>query len=148
MECPTCFQKITVPQAPASDDQKFIITGTKVGERPAPKIPDAGRFASRGKRFPGALVVVIILLFIGAAVAFVYRGTIFKSRTAVRRPTDIKPIVRKTRASQTVARRAARERHELDVESRRRDEFPIRRRRDGFTDRISSSSARFFRTAH
>ena len=31
LECPTCFQKITVPQAPASDEQKFIITGTKVG---------------------------------------------------------------------------------------------------------------------
>ncbi len=40
MECPTCFQKITVPQAPASADQKFIITGTKVGERPVPTIPE------------------------------------------------------------------------------------------------------------
>lgn len=37
MECPTCFQKITAPQAPASEDQKFILTGTKVGERSAPK---------------------------------------------------------------------------------------------------------------
>ncbi|MGA2788784.1 MAG: hypothetical protein ABSF60_14790, partial [Verrucomicrobiota bacterium] len=34
MECPTCFQKITAPQAPESDDPKFIITGTKTGERP------------------------------------------------------------------------------------------------------------------
>ena len=33
MDCPTCFQKITVPQAPASDDQKFILTGSKVTEK-------------------------------------------------------------------------------------------------------------------
>ena len=31
MECPTCFQKIIAPQAPATDDPKFIITGTKSG---------------------------------------------------------------------------------------------------------------------
>ena len=37
MECPTCFQKIIVPQAP-TDEQKLILTGTKVGgERPLPK---------------------------------------------------------------------------------------------------------------
>jgi len=28
MECPTCFQKIAAPQAPAADG-KFILTGTK-----------------------------------------------------------------------------------------------------------------------
>jgi len=83
MECPTCFQKITAPQAPAMDDPKFIITGTKVGERPPPKIPEANPYAlPQVKGFPGALVVVMILIFIGAAVAFVYRGTIFKSRNA------------------------------------------------------------------
>jgi hypothetical protein len=81
MECPTCFQKITAPQAPASDDPKFILTGTKVGERPVPKFPEASSsFVPAAKGFPGALVVVIILIFIGAAVAFVYRGTIFKSK--------------------------------------------------------------------
>lgn len=87
MECPTCFQKITAPQAPATDDAKFIITGTKVGERPAVKIPEAYPYAPRhAKGFPGALVVVIILIFIGAAVAFVYRGTIFKSMPGENNP--------------------------------------------------------------
>jgi DNA-directed RNA polymerase subunit RPC12/RpoP len=81
MECPTCFQKITVPQAPDTDDPKFIITGTKKGERPVPTIPEtSSSFVPAAKGFPGALVVVVILIFIGAAVAFVYRGTIFKSR--------------------------------------------------------------------
>jgi DNA-directed RNA polymerase subunit RPC12/RpoP len=81
MECPTCFQKITAPQAPATDDTKFIITGTKVGERPVPKFPEASQsFVPAAKGFPGALVVVVIFIFIGVAVAFVYRGTIFKSK--------------------------------------------------------------------
>jgi len=81
MECPTCFQKITVPQAPSSDEQKFIITGTKKGERPVPKIPEpTSSFIPAAKGFPGAAVVIIIFLLIGAAVAFVYRGTIFKSK--------------------------------------------------------------------
>src|SRR5277367_5860911 len=82
MECPTCFQKITVPQAPATEEQKFIITGTKKGERPVPTIPEAtSSFIPAAKGFPGAVVVVLILIFIGAAVAFVYRGTILKSKS-------------------------------------------------------------------
>src|ERR1035437_7559588 len=44
MECPTCFQKITAPQAPVSGDAKFILTGTKVSERPIPKIATESRF--------------------------------------------------------------------------------------------------------
>jgi DNA-directed RNA polymerase subunit RPC12/RpoP len=81
MECPTCFQKITVPQAPSTEEQKFILTGTKKSDRPVPTIPESSSSAAAAaKGFPGALVVVLILLFIGGAVAFVYRGTIFKSK--------------------------------------------------------------------
>jgi hypothetical protein len=69
-----------VPQAP-TEEQKFIITGTKKGERPVPKIPEGSSSPIvPQKSFPGALVVVVILIFIGAAVAFVYHGTIFKSK--------------------------------------------------------------------
>jgi DNA-directed RNA polymerase subunit RPC12/RpoP len=83
MECPTCFQKIIVPQAP-TEDQKFIITGQKVGEqRPLPKNPDAGPVATvPAKSFSGIVVVLIIFIFIAAAVGFVYRGTIFKTSPA------------------------------------------------------------------
>ncbi|HZL13362.1 MAG TPA: hypothetical protein VFC85_04400 [Verrucomicrobiae bacterium] len=77
MECPTCFQKITVPQAPASNDQKLIITGIKVGERPAPKIPEVGSSLPAAKKFPGTLVVVVILIFVGAVVAYIYHGAKF-----------------------------------------------------------------------
>ena len=36
MDCPTCFQKIVVPQAPADADPKFILTGTQYVEKKAP----------------------------------------------------------------------------------------------------------------
>jgi DNA-directed RNA polymerase subunit RPC12/RpoP len=79
MECPTCFQKIVVPQAP-SEEQKFILTGSKVGgERPLPKNPDEGVTAHNPtKSFSGVAAVIIIFLFIAGAAAFVYHGTIFK----------------------------------------------------------------------
>jgi DNA-directed RNA polymerase subunit RPC12/RpoP len=89
MECPTCFQKITVPQAPASEEQKFIITGSKKSERPVPTIPESNSSAvPAAKGFPGVLVVVIILICIGAAAAFVYRGTIFKSKNVPATESD------------------------------------------------------------
>lgn len=82
MECPTCFQKIIAPQAPADADQKLILTGTKVSDRPPQKNPEANPYAARQvKGSSGAVVVIVILAFIGAAVAFVYRGTIFKPQT-------------------------------------------------------------------
>ncbi len=87
MECPTCFQKITVPQAPSTDDSKFIITGTKVGERPALTVPEY-RAAEPEKNFPTALVVTaVILACIAAAAVYLFRGKIFKS-TAPSAPTN------------------------------------------------------------
>src|SRR5208282_1330944 len=80
MECPTCFQKITVPQAPAVEKPKFIIAGTKVGgERPVPAAPDSGVEAEPEKHFPIAVFVVALLLCAVVAGAFVFRGKIFKS---------------------------------------------------------------------
>jgi DNA-directed RNA polymerase subunit RPC12/RpoP len=82
MECPTCFQKITAPQAPATDDSKFIITGTKVGERPIPMVvANAGALPTPApeKSFPGPAVVFIVLFCVAAVVLFVFHGNIFKS---------------------------------------------------------------------
>jgi hypothetical protein len=77
---------IIVPQAP-TDEQKFILTGTKVGgERPLPKGLEAMSTPSSAKTLSGAVVVLIIFVCIGAAVAFVYRGTIFKQ------PTPLVPL--------------------------------------------------------
>ena len=82
MECPTCFQKIIVPQAPTGE-QTLILTGTKAGNgRPAPKTSESDPARPhRPQGISGVLVVVIILIGIAIAVGFVYHGTIFKSST-------------------------------------------------------------------
>src|SRR5580704_14911827 len=77
MECPTCFQKITVPQAPATADSKFILTGTKVGERPVPKVPEATPIAPQPKGFPVGALLVVLLLCGATAAVIIFRGKIF-----------------------------------------------------------------------
>ncbi|HXE42327.1 MAG TPA: hypothetical protein VN516_04815 [Candidatus Baltobacteraceae bacterium] len=80
MECPTCFQKITVPQAPATEEQKFILTGTKKSDRPIPTLPEGSPIVPEKK---SSLVVVLILLLLVAVAAgigvYVFKGKIFKS---------------------------------------------------------------------
>jgi len=84
MECPTCFQKITVPQAPSSEGQKFILTGTKVGERPMPTVPEDRALVAPEKNLPMAAVVALLILVCAASAAvFAFRGKIFKSSAGV-----------------------------------------------------------------
>jgi len=76
MDCPTCFQKITVPQAPANADQKFILTGSKVEEkRPSPAVAAGPPPPAAAKEFPAAMVLVLILacLALGAGAYFFTR---------------------------------------------------------------------------
>jgi DNA-directed RNA polymerase subunit RPC12/RpoP len=85
MECPTCFQKITVPQAPATDDPKFIITGTKVGERPIPAaVADSEMAPTPAPQENSSLpaIVFIVLLCAAAVALFAFHGRIFKSTGA------------------------------------------------------------------
>ena len=82
MECPTCFQKITAPQAPATDDSKFIITGTKAGERPVPAaVTDSGAAPTPASRENSSLpaIVCIVLLCVAAAALIAFHGRIFQS---------------------------------------------------------------------
>lgn len=83
MECPTCFQKITAPQAPAAgDDQKYVLTGTKVGERPLPKVAELGTGATPAtKSFPWIILIVLLAAGLASAGVFAFRGKIFKSST-------------------------------------------------------------------
>lgn len=87
MECPTCFQKIVAPQTPAPDS-KFILTGTKLTEK---KITvrglDAPAAGLPSKKFPGVLVVALILVFMAATAAVIYWATIIHPRQkAVKNP--------------------------------------------------------------
>jgi hypothetical protein len=73
MECPTCFQKITAPQAPAAgDSQKFVLTGTKVGERPLPKVAaESPAAAPASRNFPWVIFIVVLSAgLVGAGVFF------------------------------------------------------------------------------
>jgi hypothetical protein len=71
MECPTCFQKIVAPQAPAPDT-KFTLTGSKYVE---PKIhaghAGAAHFKTPGgKAMPIWAFILIVVLLAGAASYF------------------------------------------------------------------------------
>jgi DNA-directed RNA polymerase subunit RPC12/RpoP len=83
MECPTCFQKIVAPQAPATDDPKFIITGTKVGaERPIPAAvanADVSPAPVPEKASFWPAIALGALVCVAAALLFAFHGKIFKS---------------------------------------------------------------------
>ncbi|MFZ0827443.1 MAG: discoidin domain-containing protein [Verrucomicrobiia bacterium] len=82
MECPTCFQKIVAPQAPATDDPKYLIKGTKVGERPIPAaVANAGVtvVSMPQKSSAGPAIVFVVLFFVAAVGLFAFHGKIFKS---------------------------------------------------------------------
>jgi DNA-directed RNA polymerase subunit RPC12/RpoP len=83
MECPTCFQKITVPQAPATDDPKYIITGTKTGERPvAAAMANSARTPPPAKSSPVAAIAFVVLIGAAIAAVLVFRDKIFKPKPA------------------------------------------------------------------
>ena len=80
IECPTCFRKIVVPQAPRSDETKLILSAAQVSRpRPAPADTPTQlgplRSSSHGSSW---LPMVALLLLLGAATAalFVFRGRI------------------------------------------------------------------------
>src|SRR5215467_5820303 len=81
LECPTCFQKIVVPQAPASTDSKFILSAAQVG-KPRPTGPQVDSLVAPPPRkaLPMAVAAsLLVLLCAAGAAAYVFRGKIFKS---------------------------------------------------------------------
>ncbi len=80
LECPTCFQKIVVPQASAADS-KFILSASQVGKpRPVPADTAGGSTLPKpsSSALPIAIVLVVLLGAAGAA-AYFFRDKIFKS---------------------------------------------------------------------
>ena len=74
MDCPTCFQKITAPHAPASDEQKFILTGQKFVENknPASLLNAAAqpRVPAENKLPEWVIILLIVVLAAGGAGVF------------------------------------------------------------------------------
>jgi DNA-directed RNA polymerase subunit RPC12/RpoP len=91
IECPTCFRKIIVPQAPTSDS-KLVLSAAEVSR---PREPGNGltpgsapRAPRRGRTMAGA---VLLLLILGAgAGVFAFREKIFtpRTQTVVERDAD------------------------------------------------------------
>jgi hypothetical protein len=81
MDCPTCFQKITVPQAPADEGQKFILTGSKVSDKPVfVRAIDPQASIAPDKKFSGAVAVAFILVFMASAAGAIYWATMIHPR--------------------------------------------------------------------
>jgi hypothetical protein len=80
--CPTCFQKIVVPQAPASAETKFILSAAQVGKpRPLPgeTALQAGPLApARARSSVWGLVALLLLVCAAGAAVFFFRDRIFK----------------------------------------------------------------------
>src|SRR5437762_4337167 len=81
--CPTCFQKIIVPQAPTSADPKFILSAAQVGKpRPTGAVngeqlaTDTG--ADKRKSLIATMALVVVVCAAGGT-TFAFRNKIFKS---------------------------------------------------------------------
>jgi DNA-directed RNA polymerase subunit RPC12/RpoP len=97
MECPTCFQKIVAPQAPAPDS-KFILTGTKLTEKKITARVDGPAVAMPEKTFPMGLVVALIVCSLLATAAILYREKRFTPKpppAPTNAPVAPKPAVSK-----------------------------------------------------
>jgi len=86
IECPTCFQKIVVPHAPESGNNKFILAASQVAKpRPtsAAAAPQLGplQCSARRSSLPAIVGLLVLLCAAGAAVFF-FRDRIFKSSGA------------------------------------------------------------------
>lgn len=92
MECPTCFQRIIVPQAPATDDPKFIITGGKISKRPSPSAYSNAALepAVVEKKFPVAVIFLLSLAVAAGAAILVLRGNFFRPSAPPPAPVVVK----------------------------------------------------------
>jgi DNA-directed RNA polymerase subunit RPC12/RpoP len=85
LECPTCFQKIIVPQAPASPDSKFILSAAQV-IKPRPTLTETAtpwtpvRRSLASRLVPSLLGLLVVALAAGAAV-YVFKRQLFNSAT-------------------------------------------------------------------
>ena len=81
LECPTCYRKIVVPQAPTSTDPKFILSAAEANKPrpPQPSLPTLEPISKEPVRtaIPVVVVVILILLCLLGATAFAFRGKIF-----------------------------------------------------------------------
>ena len=81
LECPTCFRKIVVPQAPSSADPKFILAAAEANKPRPPQTAVTADPAGGRNRTPApmGLALLLVLACIAGAALFLLRGKIFGS---------------------------------------------------------------------
>ena len=79
--CPTCFQRIVVPQAPASGNSKLLVSAAQVGKpRPVQSDAlwqDAAPIPARRMSLLG-FAVSVVLLAVVCSLAWIFRGQLVK----------------------------------------------------------------------
>lgn len=85
IECPTCFRKIVVPQAPANSGSTLILSAAEAG-KPA-RVPPGGlggEGAAGAGRQPGVPVTAVLLVLAGVVGAglFIFRDHLLPARNA------------------------------------------------------------------
>jgi hypothetical protein len=81
--CPTCYRKIVVPAAPATDDPKFVLSASEANKPRPPQaaIPEGYLRGPEKSAFPPAVLIAVLVLACGAgATVFALRGKIFNSQ--------------------------------------------------------------------
>src|SRR5438552_11107821 len=72
LECPTCYRKIVVPQAP-TEGQKFILSAAEANKPRPNHLPQASYdFAKPEQSKAGLFIALAILLIGGGAAAFFF----------------------------------------------------------------------------
>ncbi len=78
LDCPTCFQKLVVPQSPSTNDSKLILSAAKADRR-RPSTVAAGLEPLRRSRSWASLVVTVLLCVLACAAA----GVLYVSRAKI-----------------------------------------------------------------
>jgi DNA-directed RNA polymerase subunit RPC12/RpoP len=89
--CPTCYRKIVVPQAPATDESKFVVSASEANKpRPPSTLPpsEGMQIAPAKTGFPIALIVWLVLACGAGATLIALRGKIFHSKSTVEEAKD------------------------------------------------------------
>jgi len=78
LECPTCFRKIVVPNAPGSTDPKFILSAAQA-DKPRPTsgtapLPEPVATLAPSPFIPVTIAALLALACVAATLLFVFRG--------------------------------------------------------------------------
>ena len=89
MPCPTCYRELVIPQAPAGNGSKLVLTAAEVQSRPVPTTP-VGTLespATAKRSLTPAILLVLFLVTVGAG-AYVFREKLFHRPLAAQSNTE------------------------------------------------------------